>query len=169
MCVFYEIISGIFKSRLGSNGYTWFLACERRRISSGRFTFQAERSNDRKSYAFAGHSNKDGIMSKNPTGNVKFIKKEKQVDTYSYPSGSTKKYFCGQSEDWRSLGLLPLGCVVRRMEGLVTRMFYLWIFEKIILLSKRRVNFFLSTHASKTGGKILWEKSFSWLLEHLFL
>ena len=93
-CVcFCEIIRGIFKNRLGSHGHTWCLACERRRISSHRFTFPAEGSNDRKSSAFAGHSNWDGILSKNPTGNLKFIKKEKQVDTYSYRSGSTKKYF----------------------------------------------------------------------------
>ena len=76
MC-FCEIISGIFKSRLGSHGYTWCLAGERRRISSRRFTFRAEGSKDRKSSAFAGHSNWDGILSKNPTGNLKFIKKRK--------------------------------------------------------------------------------------------
>ena len=76
MC-FCEIISGIFKSRLGSHGYTWCLACERGRISSRRVTFRAEGSNNRKSSAFAGHSNWDGILSKNPTGNLKFIKKRK--------------------------------------------------------------------------------------------
>ena len=77
-CVcFCEIMSGIFKSRLGSHGYTWCLACERRCISSRRFTFRAEGSKDRKSSAFAGHSNWDGILSKNPTGNLKFIKKGK--------------------------------------------------------------------------------------------
>ena len=107
MCVFYEIVSGIFKNRLGSHGYTWFLACERRRISSRRFTFRAEGSNDRKSSTFAGHSNWDGILSKNPTGNLKFIKKEKQVDTYSYRSGSTKKYFVANQKTGEAWVLVP--------------------------------------------------------------
>ena len=169
-CVcFCEIMSGIFKSRLGSHGYTWCLACERRRISSRRVTFRAEGSNNRKSSAFAGLSNWDGILSKNPTGNFKFIKKGKASGHLFLPIWFHQKIFCGQSEDWRSLGLGPLGWVVRRMEGLVTRMFYFWIFEKILLLSKRIVNFFLSTHASRTGVKILWEKSFSDWIEHLFL
>lgn len=93
MCVFYEIISGIFKSRLGSHGYTWFLACERRRISSGRFTFQAERSNDRKSYAFAGHSNRDGIMSKKPNRQREVYKKGKASGHLFLPIWFHQKIF----------------------------------------------------------------------------
>ena len=114
-CVcFCEIISGIFKSRLGSHGYTWCLACERRCISSRRFTFRAEGSNNRKSSAFAGHSNWDGILSKNPTGNLKFIKKGKASGHLFLPIWFHQKIFCGQSEDWRSLGQgswsLRMGC-----------------------------------------------------------
>ena len=46
-------------------------------------------------------------MSKNPTGNLKFIKKEKQVDTYSYRSGSTKKYFVANQKTGEAWVLVP--------------------------------------------------------------
>ena len=137
MC-FCEIIRGIFKNRLGSHGYTWCLACERRRISSRRFTFRAEGSNtlnrlrseatwcsvcrsiSRPRCFQLGRDNEQ-----KPNGQLEVYKKGKASGHLFLPIWFHQKIFCGQSEDWRSLGLGPLGWDVRRMEGLVTRMFYL--------------------------------------------
>ena len=44
-CVcFMRLSVGSLKNRLGGHGYTWFVAFERRLISSRRFSFRAERS-----------------------------------------------------------------------------------------------------------------------------
>ena len=46
-------------------------------------------------------------LSKNLTGHLKSMRKEKQVDTYSYRSGSTKKYFVANEKTGEAWVLVP--------------------------------------------------------------